>query len=124
MGSSPRIRSNSSDPVDNRRSQRSVPPERIDSRHGTLDISHRCACRSHHRRQIDARGDRIHGVHDPAHLPLVVDSRRLGVTDVESLAHGFSAALLELTREALAADELEADEDDEFVLVDLSADSG
>jgi phthiocerol/phenolphthiocerol synthesis type-I polyketide synthase E len=47
------------------------------------------------------------------------DTRRLGPTDVESLAGQFSAALMELTREALAENEIESG-GDELALVDLS----
>ncbi|BBX70195.1 type I polyketide synthase [Mycolicibacterium psychrotolerans] len=47
------------------------------------------------------------------------DTRRLGPTDVESLASAFSTALLDLTKDALAEDATEAN-GDELALVDLS----
>jgi phthiocerol/phenolphthiocerol synthesis type-I polyketide synthase E len=54
------------------------------------------------------------------HLDWWYDTRRLGPTDVESLARQFSAALMELTREALAENEIDA-AGDELALVDLSS---
>ena len=54
------------------------------------------------------------------HLDWWYDSRRLEPTDVESLARQFSAALMELTREALAEDEIDS-AGDELALVDLSS---
>ncbi|WP_268788634.1 type I polyketide synthase [Mycolicibacterium iranicum] len=53
------------------------------------------------------------------HIDWWYDNRRLGPTDVESFARQYSAAILEITREALA----EADSDaagEELALVDLS----
>jgi phthiocerol/phenolphthiocerol synthesis type-I polyketide synthase E len=47
------------------------------------------------------------------------DSRRLGPSDVESFAGQYSAALLDIIREALAEEETEA-AGDELALVDLS----
>ena len=47
------------------------------------------------------------------------DTRRLGHTDVESLSGQFSAALLQLSREALTENETDAS-GDELALVDLS----
>lgn len=70
---------------------------------------------------IELRVYRAAGV---LHLDWWYDTRRLGSTDVESLARHFSAALIESTREALAAGDVEEDDDD-LMLVDLSAtDSG
>ena len=54
------------------------------------------------------------------HLDWWYDNRRLGETDVETLARQFSAALMELTREVLASSEIDSD-DDELALVDLSS---
>ncbi|MGB6209877.1 type I polyketide synthase [Mycobacterium sp.] len=48
------------------------------------------------------------------------DSRRVESSTAQSLADGFAKALMELTREALAEDELDA-EGDEMALVDLSS---
>lgn len=53
------------------------------------------------------------------HLDWWYDSRRLGETDVESLARVFTGALMELTRDALAASEADSEGDD-LALVDLS----
>lgn len=53
------------------------------------------------------------------HLDWWYDSRRLGPTDVESLAHRFSAGLLDLAREALAENEIDSGGDG-LALVDLS----
>lgn len=58
------------------------------------------------------------------HLDWWYDTRRLEPTDVESLADRFSAALMELTREAIAEDEMDS-ASEELALVDLSsADTG
>ncbi len=54
------------------------------------------------------------------HIDWWYDTRRLGRTDVESLSRHFSAALLELTTEAIAETEIESAEE-ELALVDLSA---
>jgi phthiocerol/phenolphthiocerol synthesis type-I polyketide synthase E len=48
------------------------------------------------------------------------DTRRLEPASAESLAEGFSNALMDLTREAIAADEMES-VGEELVLVDLSS---
>ncbi|GJF14981.1 phthiocerol/phenolphthiocerol synthesis polyketide synthase type I PpsE [Mycolicibacterium cyprinidarum] len=53
------------------------------------------------------------------HLDWWYDSRRLGPTDVESFARQYSSALLEITREALAEEDIDS-ADDELALVDLS----
>ncbi|MCB0949640.1 MAG: acyltransferase domain-containing protein, partial [Mycobacterium sp.] len=53
------------------------------------------------------------------HLDWWYDSRRLGPTDVESLARQYSSALLEIARDALAEEDAEST-DDELALVDLS----
>ena len=53
------------------------------------------------------------------HLDWWRDSRRVDVATVQSLADGFSRDLLELIREALAADEMDSGSD-EMELVDLS----
>ncbi|BBX16451.1 polyketide synthase [Mycolicibacterium duvalii] len=65
---------------------------------------------------IELRVYRTGGV---LHLDWWYDSRRLGPTDVESLARQFSTALLDLTREALAENEMESGSG-ELALVDLS----
>ena len=65
---------------------------------------------------IELRVYRAAGV---LHIDWWYDNRRLGPTDVESFARQYSAAILEITREALA----EADSDtagEELALVDLS----
>lgn len=65
---------------------------------------------------IELRVYRTAGV---LHMDWWYDNRRLGPTDVESFARQYSAAVLEITREALA----EADSDtagEELALVDLS----
>jgi phthiocerol/phenolphthiocerol synthesis type-I polyketide synthase E len=65
---------------------------------------------------IELRVYRTAGV---LHIDWWYDNRRLGPTDVESFARQYSAAILEITREALA----EADSDtagEELALVDLS----
>jgi phthiocerol/phenolphthiocerol synthesis type-I polyketide synthase E len=53
------------------------------------------------------------------HLDWWYDSRRVDGATVQSLASGFSRTLLELIREALAADEADSGSD-EMELVDLS----
>ena len=53
------------------------------------------------------------------HLDWWYDTRRLSLTDVESLANTFVTALIELVREALAENEIDS-EGDEMALVDLS----
>ncbi len=53
------------------------------------------------------------------HLDWWYDSRGLGPTDVESFARQYSSALLEITREALAEEDIDS-ADDELALVDLS----
>ena len=53
------------------------------------------------------------------HLDWWYDTRRVGAANVQSLADGFSQALLELIREALAEDEMDSGSD-EMELVDLS----
>ena len=65
---------------------------------------------------IELRVYRSSGV---LHLDWWYDTRRLGLTDMESLARQFSTALMELTREALAENEIESG-GDELALVDLS----
>jgi phthiocerol/phenolphthiocerol synthesis type-I polyketide synthase E len=54
------------------------------------------------------------------HLDWWYDTRRLGPTAVESLADRFSTALIELTREAIAEDEMDSGSE-ELALVDLSS---
>ena len=54
------------------------------------------------------------------HIDWWYDTRRLGRNDVESLSQHFSAALLELTAEALTETETDS-ADDELALVDLSS---
>jgi phthiocerol/phenolphthiocerol synthesis type-I polyketide synthase E len=66
---------------------------------------------------IELRVYRSSGV---LHLDWWYDTRRLGPTNVESLARQFSASLMELTREALAENEIES-AGDELALVDLSS---
>ena len=65
---------------------------------------------------IELRVYRSSGV---LHLDWWYDTRRLGPTDMESLARQFSSALMELTREALAENEIDSG-GDELALVDLS----
>jgi phthiocerol/phenolphthiocerol synthesis type-I polyketide synthase E len=65
---------------------------------------------------IELRVFRTAGV---LHLDWWYDSRRVDGATVQSLAGGFSRTLLELIREALAADEIDAGSD-EMELVDLS----
>ncbi|UQX13144.1 type I polyketide synthase [Candidatus Mycobacterium methanotrophicum] len=57
------------------------------------------------------------------HLDWWYDTRRVDVATVQSLAGEFADALMELTREALAEDEMDADSE-ELALVDLSSDIG
>jgi phthiocerol/phenolphthiocerol synthesis type-I polyketide synthase E len=54
------------------------------------------------------------------HLDWWHDTRRLGPTAVESLAQQFSAALMEVTREAVTEDEIDS-ASEELALVDLSS---
>jgi phthiocerol/phenolphthiocerol synthesis type-I polyketide synthase E len=54
------------------------------------------------------------------HLDWWYDTRRVDVATVQSLAGQFADALMELTREALAEDEMDADSE-ELALVDLSS---
>ena len=54
------------------------------------------------------------------HLDWWYDSRRLEPAMAESLAEGFSIALMELTREAIAEDEIDL-ASEELALVDLSS---
>jgi phthiocerol/phenolphthiocerol synthesis type-I polyketide synthase E len=54
------------------------------------------------------------------HLDWWYDTRRVDVATVQSLAGEFANALMELTREALAEDEMDAD-NEELALVDLSS---
>jgi phthiocerol/phenolphthiocerol synthesis type-I polyketide synthase E len=65
---------------------------------------------------IELRVFRTAGV---LHLDWWYDSRRVDAATVQSLASGFSSALLDLIREALAADDEDAGSD-EMELVDLS----
>jgi len=65
---------------------------------------------------IELRVFRTAGV---LHLDWWYDSRRVDAATVQSLADGFSQTLLELIREALAADEMDSGSD-EMELVDLS----
>ncbi len=53
------------------------------------------------------------------HLDRWYDSRRLGPTDVESFARQYSSALLDIVRDALAEEDVDA-AGDELALVDLS----
>ena len=53
------------------------------------------------------------------HLDWWYDSRRLGPTDVESFARQYSAALLDIVRDALAEEDVDS-ADGELALVDLS----
>jgi phthiocerol/phenolphthiocerol synthesis type-I polyketide synthase E len=57
------------------------------------------------------------------HLDWWYDTRRIEAAAVGSLADGLVTAVLELTREALAEDEMDSG-DDEMELVDLSSDDG
>jgi phthiocerol/phenolphthiocerol synthesis type-I polyketide synthase E len=54
------------------------------------------------------------------HLDWWYDSRRLGSSDVESLAQQFAATLMELTRQALTENEISS-ASEELALVDLSS---
>ena len=65
---------------------------------------------------IELRVFRTAGV---LHLDWWYDSRRVDGATVQALASGFSRTLLELIREALAADEMDSGSD-EMELVDLS----
>jgi phthiocerol/phenolphthiocerol synthesis type-I polyketide synthase E len=65
---------------------------------------------------IELRVFRTAGV---LHLDWWYDSRRVDAATVQSLANGFSQTLVELIREALAADEMDSGSD-EMELVDLS----
>jgi phthiocerol/phenolphthiocerol synthesis type-I polyketide synthase E len=56
------------------------------------------------------------------HIDWWYDTRRLGRTDVESLSRHFSAALLDLTAEALIESDIDDElAGDELALVDLSS---
>jgi phthiocerol/phenolphthiocerol synthesis type-I polyketide synthase E len=63
---------------------------------------------------------RVYRTSGALHLDWWYDTRRLDPTDVESLARHYPAALMELTRAALAEDET-ASADEELALVDLSS---
>lgn len=63
---------------------------------------------------------RVYRTSGALHLDWWYDTRRLEPTDVESLARHYPAALMELTRAALAEDET-ASADEELALVDLSS---
>jgi phthiocerol/phenolphthiocerol synthesis type-I polyketide synthase E len=63
---------------------------------------------------------RVYRYSGALHVDWWYDTRRLGRTDVESLSRHFSAALLELTTEAIAETEIDSAED-ELALVDLSS---
>lgn len=65
---------------------------------------------------IEVRVYRTAGV---LHVDWWYDNRRLGPTDVESFARQYSAAILDVTREALAEEDSDA-AGDELALVDLS----
>jgi phthiocerol/phenolphthiocerol synthesis type-I polyketide synthase E len=54
------------------------------------------------------------------HLDWWYDTRRVEADTAQSFAGGFAKALMELTREALAEDEMDS-ASDELVLVDLSS---
>lgn len=62
---------------------------------------------------------RVYRASGVLHLDWWYDSRRLGHTDVESFARQYSAALLAITRDALAEEEADST-GDELALVDLS----
>ena len=53
------------------------------------------------------------------HLDWWYDARRIEPAAAESLADGFSSALMDLIKEAIAEDELDST-NDELTLVDLS----
>jgi phthiocerol/phenolphthiocerol synthesis type-I polyketide synthase E len=63
---------------------------------------------------------RVYRSGDVLHLDWWYDTRRLGPTDVESLARRFPAALMELVRDASAEDEIDS-ASKELALVDLSS---
>ena len=63
---------------------------------------------------------RVYRYSGALHIDWWYDTRRLGRTDVESLSRHFSAALIELTTEAIAETEIDS-VDDELALVDLSS---
>jgi phthiocerol/phenolphthiocerol synthesis type-I polyketide synthase E len=63
---------------------------------------------------------RVYRSGDVLHLDWWCDTRRLGPTDVESLARRFPAALMELVRDASAEDEIDSASQD-LALVDLSS---
>ena len=63
---------------------------------------------------------RVYRTSGALHLDWWYDTRRLEPTDVESLARHYPAALMELTRAALAEDEI-ASADEDLALVDLSS---
>ena len=63
---------------------------------------------------------RVYRSGDVLHLDWWYDTRRLGPTDVESLARRFPAALMELVRDAGAEDEIDT-ASEELALVDLSS---
>jgi phthiocerol/phenolphthiocerol synthesis type-I polyketide synthase E len=62
---------------------------------------------------------RVYRTSGVLHLDWWYDSRRLGPTDVESFARQYSAALLDIVRDALAEEDVDA-AGDELALVDLS----
>ncbi|MDG4666917.1 beta-ketoacyl synthase N-terminal-like domain-containing protein [Mycobacterium sp. 236(2023)] len=62
---------------------------------------------------------RVYRTSGELHIDWWYDNRRLGPSDVESFARQYSAAILEITREALAAEDSDA-AGDELALVDLS----
>jgi phthiocerol/phenolphthiocerol synthesis type-I polyketide synthase E len=63
---------------------------------------------------------RVYRTSGALHLDWWYDTRRLEPTDVEALARHYAAALMELTRAALAEDEM-ASVDEDLALVDLSS---
>jgi phthiocerol/phenolphthiocerol synthesis type-I polyketide synthase E len=63
---------------------------------------------------------RVYRTSGALHLDWWYDTRRLEPTDVDSLARHYPAALMELTRAALAEDEI-ASADEGLALVDLSS---
>jgi phthiocerol/phenolphthiocerol synthesis type-I polyketide synthase E len=63
---------------------------------------------------------RVYRSGDVLHLDWWCDTRRLGPTDVESLARRFPAALMELVRDASAEDEIDS-ASQELALIDLSS---
>ncbi len=62
---------------------------------------------------------RVYRTGGELHMDWWYDNRRLGRTDVESFARQYSAAILEITREALAEEDSDT-AGDELALVDLS----